>query len=188
MTTAMRPFLEALVNLRGYAEQPVGQQYSCFEDFVLKHGREYVPAALSRDQRAYVLGCAKRYGRPFPMRQCFYNAQMLLLGGNDPERRLTYCEGYGWRHIPCMHGWLLLDGAHVIDTTWRLAEPLGRGRLADRVFGEWTDERAYFGVTFSREYVLSYVLDREHGGSLIDDFKGGWPLLCGNVTQEAWAA
>ena len=185
----MRPYLEAVLSIHGYADRPVGRPYSCLEDFVLKHGNEYTSGPLTPEQRSYVLGCTKRYGRPFPVRRCFYNSQMLLLGGNDPERRLTYCEGFGWRHMPYLHGWLLLDGKHIIDTTWRLDEPLGRERLADRVLGEWTDERAYFGVPFSRQYVQDFVMDRASlSDSLIDDFMGGWPLLRGSVTPEVWAA
>jgi len=185
----MRGYLEACVQMRGYVEaKQVTTRYLCFEDFVLKHGREYTSAPLTSDQRKYVLACAKRYGRPFEVKQCFYNSQLLMLFGGDNDNRLTYCEGFGWRFIPCLHGWLVLDGQHVIDTTWRMDKPMGKGPLANRALGAWNDERAYFGVTFSREYVRRYVLDRKHGGSLIDDFKGNYPLLMGDVEPEKWVA
>jgi hypothetical protein len=87
-----------------------------------------------------------------------------------------------------LHGWLVLDGTHVIDTTWRMDKPMGRGALANRALGTWNDERAYFGVTFSREYVSRYVVERAHGGSLLEDFKGDYPLLTGAVERETWAA
>jgi hypothetical protein len=171
----------------GIPERVKNMPYSGFEDFALKEGRAYEKAPLSAEQRKYVQACAKLWGNPLEVKQCFYNSQMLMLFADD-EKRLTYCEGYGWRFIPCMHGWLVLDGKHVIDTTWRMDKPMGRGALANRVLGTWNDERAYFGVTFSREYVRRYVLDREHGGSLIDDFKGDYPLLTGATKPEEWRA
>ena len=162
--------------------------YTCFADFVHQHGREYVSAPISDEQRKYVLRCASAYGHRFQKQQCYFNAQMLLLFGNDTEHRLTYCEGYGWRYIPAMHGWLLLDGKHVIDTTWRFEKPVGRGPLANRVLGSWNDGRSYYGVTFSRDYVQRYVVERKHGGSLIDDPHGDWPLMKATVAQATWAA
>lgn len=184
----VKPYLQACVQMRRAAGFVATERYSCFEDFVVQHGREYTQAPLSPEQRRYVQACAKRWGRPLPVRQCFYNSQMLLLFADNDER-LTYCEGYGWRFIPCLHGWLVLDGKHVIDTTWRMDKPMGRGPLANRALGEWNDERAYCGVTFSREYVRRYVMDRKHGGSLIDDFKGNYPLLTdAGLVPEKWAA
>jgi hypothetical protein len=159
--------------------------YSGFEDFVLKEGRAYDKAPLSAEQRKYVLDCAKSYRGQFQVKQCFYNSQMLLLR-TDPDRRLTYVEGFGLRYIPCQHGWLVLDGKHVIDTTWRLDKPMGRGRLANRALGTWNDEREYFGVAFSRQYVLRYVIEREQGGSLLEDPGGDYPLLTGAAGAETW--
>jgi hypothetical protein len=82
----------------------------------------------------------------------------------------------------------VLDGKHVIDTTWRMEKRMGKGRLADRVLGAWNDERAYFGIPFSREYVRRYVLDRKHGGSVIDDPNGDYPLLTRAVEPAIWKA
>lgn len=185
----VKPYLQACAQMRvTFGTKLSAPRYSCFEDFVLQHGREYGPEPLTPEQRKYVQACAKLWGRPLAIKQCFYNSQMLLLFADD-EKRLTYCEGYGWRFIPCMHGWLVLDGKHVIDTTWRMDKPMGKGPLATRALGTWNDERAYFGVTFSREYVRRYVIDRKHGGSLIDDFKGNYPLLTdAGLVPEKWAA
>jgi hypothetical protein len=184
----VKPYLESCVQIQGYANaKQVTTRYLCFEDFVLQHGREYGQEPLTQEQRRYVQSCAKVWGKHLQVKQCFYNSQMLLLFTDD-EKRFTYCEGYGWRHIPCMHGWLALDSKHVIDVTWRMDKPMGRGPLANRALGTWNDERAYFGVTFSREYVRRYVIERLHGGSLIDDFKGNYPLLTGAAGAEDWKA
>jgi hypothetical protein len=173
--------------------RPQDAPYSGAEDFVLREGREFPKAPLSTEQKQYVLACARNYGRHFQQRQCFYNSQMLLLAGESPwsrsegEGRLTYCEGFGWRYIPTMHGWLVLDGTHVIDTTWRMDKPMGRGSLADRALGTWNDERSYFGVPFSRNYVRRYVLSHKHGGSVIGDYWDRHPLLTGAAPRDTWA-
>jgi hypothetical protein len=188
--TSIQQYLTTTLAMRercGFPERIKAMPYSGFEDFTLREGRAYEKAPLSAEQRRYVLACAKLWGKPLAVKQCFYNSQVLMLF-TDTEKRLTYCEGYGWRFLPCMHGWLVLDGKHVVDTTWRMDKPMGRGALANRALGTWNDERSYFGVTFSRGYVRSYVLDREHGGSLIDDFKGDYPLLTGAAKPEEWRA
>lgn len=80
------------------------------------------------------------------------------------------------RALVTLHGWLLLNGK-VLDVTWCLQKSIGRGPYPMVVFGRWNDVRAYFGVTFSRDVVTDFVRSRRAMGSLIDDVRGGFPLL-----------
>lgn len=138
------------------------------EGFVLQHGRPFVPQSLTAEECQYVFRCVERYGLRFPRKQCYYNAQMLLLLG-DEEKRLRYCEGWACRTLPVSHGWLHINGK-VIDLTMRQDQNPRRGRLADRVLGAWQENRAYFGVTFRRHFVRSKVLDTKHANCLLEDF------------------
>ena len=149
------------------------RQVDSFEAYVLREGHLFGPCPLSADEMAYVLQISR--GRKFPIKQCFYNSQMLLAA--DYERRMTYVEGFcAHAIVPVLHGWLAIGGK-VVDTTMRM-HPAARRRRRSRIaLGDWTDRREYFGVEFSRQYVVQRMLARQAAGSLIDDFEGRWPLL-----------
>ena len=85
-------------------------------------------------------------------RSSAYNAQWLVL--HDPARQLEYVEGIGVgpASFPVHHGWATLNGK-VIDLTFRTHKPNHKGRLRNRIFGEfpkrgatsvppWTGRRA----------------------------------------------
>lgn len=146
-----------------------------FEGYVLREGRPFESQDLTSDEMAYVME-ATRGGR-FPIKQCFYNSQILLVT-RDPENRFTYIEGYcAHAVLPVLHGWLAIGGK-VVDLTMRTrVRAPGRRRLSDRVLGSWADGREYFGAAIDRKYVLRRMLEREAAGSLIDDWEAGWPLL-----------
>lgn len=156
------------------ATRPQTLAYSCCEDYVAKHGVEFASKPLTQDERAYVLSAIDLWGKQMPIKQCFYNSQMVLIFG-DHEHRLSYVEGYMLKIIPILHGWLEINGK-VIDVTARHPRR-GKGRLSDRVFGEWKDDRLYMGVKFKRDYVRHTILKRGYAGSLIDDWQNSWPLL-----------
>jgi hypothetical protein len=84
------------------------------------------------------------------IRRCFENARLVSTAYGFP-----YVEGYALHEskIPLLHAWNLGNDGSVIDTTWR---PVGR---------------AYLGVVFSAIEMAKWR------GSLIDNWKNGWPLL-----------
>jgi hypothetical protein len=165
--------------LRRYLEQmdfmaeQMGRPDS-FEGYVLREGRPYESQELTADEMAYVLAASKRM--QFPIKQCYYNSQMLMTM-RDHERRLTYVEGYcAHAIIPVLHGWLEIGGK-VVDVTMRTKHLSKRRQLRDRVLGSWADGRQYWGVRFDREHVVDRMIERRAAGSLIDDFEAGFPLL-----------
>lgn len=159
--------------------RPKGFKYSSMEEYVLRNGRFFDSAPLTAEERERVFDAIDRYGRRFPIKQCYYNSQMLLLFGGEPGFR--YVEGYVSSVFPILHGWLTLNDK-VIDLTMRVRDPQGRSikracRLGDRVLGKIPSERAYIGVEYLTEDVKRHMVGTGAGGSLIDDWRLGYPLL-----------
>jgi hypothetical protein len=176
--TDIETFLRQMIELRSKMQRPKDFAYGSIEEFVLTHGRSYSKCALTEDESRYVFSCAKRHGR-FPIKQCFYNSQTVLLG-DDPERRFTYVEGYATGLIPVQHGWLVINGK-VIDFTMReWSKKTGQIEvpgLGAGILGTWNEPREYFGVEFSRKLVLDTMLRTGNGQALLDDWMSGYPLL-----------
>ena len=112
----------------------------------------------------FVLTNGKFMGRRSPlsnkfpkgkMKECFLNAYHL----SQSEEGLTYCEGYAMGIIPVLHAWCINQKGQVIDNTWITGEE-------------------YFGVEFTREFVIKTALKRKYFG-IIDDWQNRWPLLRG---------
>ncbi len=96
---------------------------------MLREGRPYESQELTPDEMAYVLHISKHMR--FPIKQCYYNSQMLL-AMRDVERRLTYVEGYCAHAVfPVLHGWLEIGGK-VLDVTMRTKNLARRRQLRDR--------------------------------------------------------
>jgi len=90
--------LNYMVEMRGKAKT----EYSCIEEFVLKHGREYEisPLIFPRNR-----------GKK---KECFKNATLLSF-----KRGWTYVEGYAFGiAMPMLHGWCVNEDGIVVDPTW----------------------------------------------------------------------
>ena len=146
----IRNYLEMTVTLRGNMKRPKDLAYSCIEDFVLRNGRQWTPAALPPKLQ------------PGKRRECFKNAFDLAMSVTG----LRYVEGYACGVIPVLHAWCADADGMVVDTTWtggRFRSPLGM---------------EYFGVAFGTEFLFKALAKKKTYG-LIDDWEGGWPLLTG---------
>lgn len=139
----MSTAIEALrAQLHIFSSAPVlpGFTYSGTADYVLDRGETFESRALDEEQRAFV----RTLGSHWRLRECFYNGQRLA--DLHPER-LAYYEGYalGGVGFPVHHGWCVLDGAHVVDLTWRTRQGTKQAR---RVRGEIPEGWAYLGCPF----------------------------------------
>jgi len=92
-------------------------------------------------------------------RECFANAAMLATRDDD----LVYVEGFAVNIIPTGHAWC-----------WSLSE----GRVVDPTWGG--GGREYFGVPFRTEFLSEALRARKQYG-LLDDGRGGFPLLAGGI-------
>ena len=92
-------------------------KYCCIDEFVLANGKNYTSKKLTKAEWKFLIGVIEDYNRPFPIKQCFYNSQMLVT--HDRRKMLKYVEGICLSIIPVPHGWITLNGK-VIDLTMRL--------------------------------------------------------------------
>lgn len=128
-----------------------GFAFASIAEFLLAHGREFIPARLP-------LWCPR-----MPLGRCFHNAYLLA-----QEYGLTYCEGYALsgQSVPYHHGWCVEPGSSlVIDPTWDQSLA-GQGV-------------AYFGAPFAWRYRRRFNHQRKgHGNTcLLDRWEEGWPIL-----------
>lgn len=175
----LREFLQALLELkRRMREPPKGYNYHGSEDYVLDRGILFESKPLTKREREIVLSAVDNWGRRFQMKQCFYNAQMLLF--YDKAEKLRYVEGYaqGPAGMPVLHAWLTINHK-VVDLTWRkekFKRPKG-GRLPDRILGTIPEGWAYYGVIMSRRKVIERIFDTEMSQSHLEDWLFGFPLF-----------
>lgn len=150
--------------MRGLVEQcsatgTRGYYYKSCEDFCLRAGAFYLPAAES----SYI---------KMPAKRCFQNAATLC--GRHPSWR--YCEGFAATaslpELPLLHAWIVLPDETVLDATWRASAGIA--------------PFAYCGVIFPIEYVME-TFDRLKEWSVIDNYREGFPLLREKFAPEKLA-
>lgn len=168
----LRAFLEGMVWCHR-AIVSADYEYDCFEDFVLDRGRDYHSHVMDAETMAVIDSVP---AGPYPQRECYANAQRFVLMAEDD--RFVYVEGFvSGAVIPVLHGWVEVDGEVVFDPTLRLCSGPYNGR--DVVYGSWPEnEREYMGVRFpDRDAIRRRVLRLQEYSSIIDDWRGNWPLL-----------
>ena len=160
--------LNAFISLIDRSKQryPEGYYYKSMHHFIKENARLYKSQPFTQEEKYYVSEIVNKLGFKPKVKECYYNAQMLML---DSKKRISYVEGYAHSLISTMHGWNVINGK-VIDLTWN--DDKGK-----HVFGEFNEEKAYFGIQFSNEYVRENMIKTKMASSLIDDYKRRWPLL-----------
>ena len=136
----MRDYLTMTYQFRKSVSIPVGWSYSCLEEFVLVNGQTHQPRVK----------CPKWVPNIGIIKECFQNC--FIAATTYPDD-LIYCEGYAMAMIPIHHAWLLFDGK-VFDPTWDLIKP-----YKDNI-------PEYYGVQFSRDYVVNAALSSGYYGVL----------------------
>jgi len=157
--------------------KPMSEKYSCIEDFVLQRGILFSSQPLDPMEYHYVLNTT--VGCKFPVSQCFYNSQKLMITLQG-SCAYEYVEGYVLCDdipLPILHGWLSLHGK-VIDFTLRVkgVSLKSRKRWSNRVLGEFSG-REYRGVIIPREYIMQHMVETGNAETLLDDWQHHWPLL-----------
>jgi len=173
---------------------PEDFQYTCIEDYVYRHGRLMKSAALTEEELEIVMEAVRRaesQGFVREIKQCFSNAQLIVL--HDDSDELIYHEGYamGRVGIPVHHAWFTINGK-VVDLTWKLKlveEDVKEAMSGSGVLGSDVKEHPvgklpkgyyYVGVPIeNRDYLRFRICCREMVGSLLDDWEAGFPLLRG---------
>lgn len=167
----------------GNLRVPEGFVYTCFEDYVVKHGVVMESSELTEAELEYIkatLARASQLGQNVTeFKQCFANAQTMVLC--QPEYELVYHEGYamGRALIPVHHGWVTINGK-IVDSTWKLEHPTSRSVLPAHPVGTIPEGHEYVGAPFENvEYIEHRINFREIIGSLLDDYEGKYPLMRG---------
>ncbi len=176
-TNKLREFLKAILEMKRRIQNPPrGYNYHGAEDYLLDRGHKYPSQSLTADERTQLFAAVDSCGHRFQLKECFYNAQVLLT--YDTDEVMTYCEGYacGPAGMPVLHAWLAINGK-VVDLTWRTEDSNHRGRLPDRIIGDIPKGWVYFGFEVSRQTVIERLLDTEESASFLEDWKQGYPLF-----------
>ena len=144
---------------------------SCVEE-IAKVERRCYPAGLVRYTKSELLlqygivmpfNATSFKGRRMKAHACYQNAGKLAL-----YEGYTYCEGYilQFGAIPIEHAWVLDRNGKVLDRTVRNKESIGE----------------YYGITFSREYLIK-VLTRSKVWGILDPMYNR-PLFNGTDNPE----
>jgi len=185
---------------RGMGELPTTRPYWCFGDFVLHHGVRHASKPLTADERALLAPVVERARKTcerleqpvFALKGCFLNAAVLMHCARTEAIR--YHEGYAYcGTLVTLHAWVTVNG-NVVDLTWGPKrnghvplpnEPMtaagweasltwdGDGGWEARVLGDIPEGWVYYGIDLTDEL---WEAD-SFGGSLIDNYEEGWPLL-----------
>ena len=178
--------LKQLVQARRILIPPQALQdynYDCLEDFALDQGTFVESAELTPDELDYIDCLTDLSGCDFRMKECFLNAQMLLVADfEEMDAILTYHEGIavGLGVIPCLHAWVTINGK-IVDLTWRTAgweDNDTLGKMVQRILGVIPDGWHYLGVEVADPVdVIERLWETEWAVSWIDDHHQKHPLL-----------
>ena len=161
--------MDSLIECRKFnsIQKPKGYYYPSTDHLLADAGRFYKPSALTEDEKEYVMECIDMLGFTPAKKQCFYNAQMLML--SDLENRLEYCEGYGLTIIPLLHAWVTINNK-VIDVTWT-------HHNGKYVLGKFGQDRGYMGLNIAKSDIKKTLFKKEKAISFIDNWEDRFPLL-----------
>lgn len=162
-------YIKALVECRESANiyKPKGYYYASFDHLLSDVGKFYKPSALTPEEMQYIHDCIDMMGFTPAKKECFYNAQMMML--SDIDNKLEYCEGYGITIIPLLHAWVTINNK-VVDLTWT-------HHNGKYVLGKFGQDRAYMGLNISKKEIQRTLFKKEKAISFIDNWEDRFPLL-----------
>lgn len=141
-----------------------------------------IPAELRESLMKFLLGIRKR-ATNFQPKQCYFNAQMVLVASLSTELagRISYCEGlYANSKFPMAipHAWNVLDNEYVVDTTM-VADILATrsSNLSDRFIGEFPDGHEYEGICIEAKAVVKRLMETQESISMLDDYQSRFSYM-----------
>lgn len=153
----LEEYLRNMSQMRRRLLVPEGFKYACFEEFVLRTGRQF-SKYLPRP----------KWVKKGIIKECFSNCFREV---SVHSKKLIYCEGYAVGSvIPVHHAWLSTLDGEVIDPTWHDRE----------ISNEKTE---YWGIPFDWQFVLQTALRTKYYG-VLDNWHENYPLLRGEVSEE----
>jgi len=172
----MLSYLRHMVEFRATIPTPDGFNYNCIEDYVLDRSTLAESALLTEEEATILWEAVDRRCARYMQKQCFYNAQLLVLA--DESDQLQYSEGYasGRAIIPVHHGWVTINGK-VIDLTWRTDKPNHLGRLRNRVIGVIPEGWEYRGVQFPKSKIATRIIKSGSAVAFLGDYQNDFPRL-----------
>ena len=159
-------YLQNLHDLVSKNHKMTGFYYKSMYDFILKEGKTYESAELTKEEKEIFQAAMVELGFTPQKKQCFYNAQMLLEA--DISGQIKYVEGYAHNLIPVLHGWNEINGK-VIDVTFDYE--------GEMIIGTLPEYLSYRGVAFDEDRWIEQINESGPYCSFIDDWENGFPLL-----------
>ena len=180
---SVKEYLQAEISMMKTMNHPGINGYQSTHDYVLQHGKQYESVALTAEELDIV--CTRNFA-DFKTRQCYRNAQVLLLFMSNICNKvdIRYVEGVASADlIPVDHAWITLNGK-VIDLTWGPMKKVAHKdriylRRTSRVLGVLPEGYEYLGIEFTEEQVMKYLIAHGMYSSLLDDYECRWPVLRG---------
>jgi hypothetical protein len=147
--------------------KPKEYEYDSIYHFILENGTFIKSSSLTTAERIYVNNAIEKMGFEPQYKQCYYNAQMIML--TDDKGEIQYSEGLAQSIIPVMHGFNTINGK-LIDLTWRDDEE-------QFILGKFSRNRAYYGVKFNKKTIIDRMKKTGFAGSIIDNYQEKFPVL-----------
>lgn len=152
-------------------------------DISMKFEPKVIPNDIKVQLFAFLMESRKQ-ARNYQARQCYFNAQMVLLASlanSQFKGRIKYCEGlYATSKIPFAipHAWNVLDNEYVVDTTM-VTDVLGsrKSNLSDRFIGSFPNGHEYEGISIDTDFVVKRLETEMESISLFDDYSSGFSYM-----------
>jgi hypothetical protein len=143
-----------------------------------------IPKDIQKSLMQFLLSIRKQ-ARDFQSKQCYFNAQMVLVSslGSELDGRIRYCEGlYANTKFPMAipHAWNVLDNEYIVDTTM-VADILGnrKANLSDRFIGTYPAGNEYEGICIETEFVMQRLSEVQESISILDDYQSRFSYMRG---------
>lgn len=161
---SVRDYLKAMDDIM--RQSALTERHQTLYGYYLEHGHQMESRSFTPTEKRAVWKDVSRIGPK--VKQCFYNAQKLMLFNVD---KYVYVEGFVTSPrvpIAIHHGWAVLkETLQLVDPTLKLDHDK-RYSSGNIVMGRLPDGWDYFGVPFKPEQVRSMWFETENAGPVAE--------------------